>query len=132
MSRGSRIKSAAADDATFVQAKARINTAIQNPVSGLGFVGAFFSLAGVTAYSWVSGLASALPASAALTCYTITLAITFGVNIPLNNALARAADSGDTGTGRKSFESRWTQWNIHRTWLSMAALVALSIAWAAL
>lgn len=73
----------AVDDATFVRAMPRINTAIQNPTFGLSFVGAFFALAGVAAYSWVSGLASALPASVALACYTITLAITFGRISPL-------------------------------------------------
>ncbi len=120
----------AVDDATFVNAMSRINTAIQNPMFALSFVGAFFALAGAAAFSWLNGLDSAVPASIALACYTATLAITFGVNIPLNNGLDRAATSGDASTGRKSFERRWTRWNIHRTWLSFAALVALCIAWA--
>ncbi len=122
----------AVDDATFVRAMSRINTAIQNPVFAMSFIGAFFALAAAAAYSWGNGLDCALPAVLAFACYTATLAITFGVNIPLNNALGRAADSGDAASCRKSFESRWTRWNIHRAWLSLAALVALSIAWASL
>jgi uncharacterized membrane protein len=122
----------AVDDATFVSAMSRINTAIQNPVFALSFIGAFVALAGAAAYSWVHGLGSALPVSVALACYTATLVITAGVSIPLNNGLGRAAAAGNTAAGRKSFERRWTRWNIHRTWLSMAALVALSSAWASL
>ncbi|MDR6414525.1 anthrone oxygenase family protein [Pseudarthrobacter sulfonivorans] len=122
----------AVDDATFVSAMSRINTAIQNPVFALSFVGAFLALMGATAYSWAMGLDSALPASVALACYTATLAITFGVSIPLNNRLGHAAAAGETAIGRKSFERPWTRWNIHRTWLSLAALVALCVAWASL
>lgn len=122
----------AVDDATFVSTMSRINTAIQNPVFALSFVGAFFTLAGAAAYSWINGLDSALPASAALACYTGTLAITAGINIPLNNRLERAAALSDAATARLAFERRWTRWNVHRTWLSLAALVALSIAWASL
>lgn len=122
----------ATDDATFVSAMSRINAAIQNPVFALSFVGAFLALAGASAYSWVTGLGSALPASVALACYTATLVITFGMNIPLNNQLDQTSVSGDATAARKSFERRWTGWNVHRTWLSLAALVALSAAWAAL
>lgn len=121
----------ATDDATFVSAMSRINTAIQNPMFALSFVGAFLALAGSAAFSWANGLASALPLSVALACYAATLVITFGVNIPLNNGLGQAV-SEHAAAARKSFERRWTRWNIHRTWLSLAALVALSMAWAAL
>lgn len=122
----------AVDDATFVNAMTRISTAIQNPVFALSFAGAFVAMAGASACSWLNGLNSALPASVALACYTATLLITFGKSIPLNNGLGRAALAGNAAAGRKSFERRWTLWNVHRTWLSLLALVALSIAWASL
>lgn len=122
----------ATDDATFVSAMSHINTAIQNPVFALSFFGAFLSLTGAVAYSWVNGLNSALPAALAWAFYTATLIITIGVNIPLNNRIGQAARSGQTAAARKTFEHRWTRWNIHRTWLSFAALVALSAAWASL
>jgi uncharacterized membrane protein len=120
------------DDATFVSAMSRINTAIQNPVFALSFVGAFLALAGAAIYSWATGLAGALPVSIALACYTATLVITVGVNIPLNNRLGSAASAQHATEGRKFFERRWTRWNIYRTWLSLAALVALCIAWTTL
>lgn len=119
------------DDATFVSAMSRINAAIQNPVFALSFFGAFLSLTAAAAYSWANSLDSAVPVSMAWAFYTATLAITFGANIPLNNRLGQAARSGDTAEARQSFERRWTRWNIHRTWVSLAALVALSVAWAA-
>jgi uncharacterized membrane protein len=77
----------------------------------------------------VAGLAGALPVSIALACYTATLVITVGVNIPLNIRLGSAATAQHAAAGRKFFERRWTRWNIYRTWLSLAALVALCIAW---
>jgi len=122
----------ATGDGTFVSAMSRINAAIQNPVFALGFFGAFFSLAGAAVYSVANGLGSALPVSLAWAFYTATLVITFGLSIPLNNGLGRAAAAGDTAAGRKSYERRWTRWNIHRTWLSLASLVALSASWASL
>lgn len=122
----------ATDDATFVSAMSRINAAIQNPVFALSFFGAFLSLTAAGAYSWANSLDTAVPVSLAWAFYTATLAITFGANIPLNNRLDQSARSGDTAEARQSFERRWTRWNIHRTWVSLAALVALSAAWAAL
>lgn len=122
----------ATDDATFVNAMSRINAAIQNPVFALSFFGAFLALTGAVAYSWVNSLGSALPAALAWAFYTATLIITISVNIPLNNRLGESARSGQAAAARKSFEHSWTRWNIHRTWLSLAALVAISAAWAAL
>ncbi|GAA3403338.1 DUF1772 domain-containing protein [Pseudarthrobacter polychromogenes] len=83
------------DDATFVSAMSQINSAIQTPVFALSFFGAFLSLAAASAFSWGNGLDSAAPVSVALACYTATMAITFCVNIPLNNQLAVAARLGD-------------------------------------
>lgn len=97
------------DDATFVSAMSRINMAIQNPVFALSFVGAFLALAGAAIYSWATGLAGALPVSIALACYTATLVITVGVNIPLNNRLGSAASAQHAGAGREFFEHRWTR-----------------------
>lgn len=121
----------ATEDGTFVSAMSRINGAIQNPVFALGFFGAFISLTGAAAYSSLNGLDSALPVGIAWALYTATLVITFAVNIPLNNGLAQGEGSGQAAA-RKAFEQKWTRWNLHRTWLSMASLVALSAGWAAL
>jgi uncharacterized membrane protein len=121
----------ATDDGTFVSAMSRINGAIQNPVFALGFFGAFFSLAGAAVCSLANGLASALPVSLAWAFYNATLFITFRMNIPLNNRLAQAAGS-EQAPARRAFEQMWTRWNLHRAWLSLASLVALSAGWAEL
>lgn len=121
----------ATDDATFVRAMSRINIAIQNPVFAMSFFGAFLFLAGSAAFAWAGGLGSAVPVSVALACYTATLGITFGVNIPLNNQLGRAGGL-DPAAARRAFEQRWAQWNVARMLLCMAALVSLSLGWAAL
>ncbi|PTT70606.1 DUF1772 domain-containing protein [Arthrobacter sp. HMWF013] len=82
-------------------------------------------------YSSLNGLDSALPVGIAWALHTATLAITFAVNIPLNDQLAQGEGSGQA-SARKAFEQKWTRWNLHRTWLSLASLVALSAGWAAL
>jgi uncharacterized membrane protein len=53
--------------------------------------------------------------------YLAQLAVTAGVNVPLNNALA-AAGSTDPSAARAAFEARWVRWNHVRTWLCTAAL----------
>lgn len=121
----------ATEDGTFVIVMSRINIAIQNPVFALGFFGAFFSLTGAAVYLSVNGLDSALPVGLAWAFYTASLVITFAVNIPLNNGLEQAAGSGQAAA-RKVFEQKWTRWNLHRTWLSLASLVALCAGWAVL
>lgn len=108
---------------------ASINAAVQNPAFAVSFFGAFFSLTGAAVYSFANGLESAFPVSLAWAFYTATLVITFTVNIPLNNGLAQAAVPGQD-SARKAFEQKWTRWNLHRTWLSLASLVALCAGWA--
>ena len=91
----------AVDDATFVNAMTRINTAIQNPVFALSFAGAFVALAGASACSWLNGLNSALPASVALACYTATLLITFGKSIPFEQRPGTCRTGGKCRGGQK-------------------------------
>lgn len=119
------------DDVTFVRTMSQINAAIQNPWFALSFVGAFLALGGTTIYAWLNGLDAALPATAAWVLYSATLVITAGINIPLNNRLDEAAKTRDAATVRSSFEAPWTRWNIHRSWISLAALTCLCAAWAA-
>jgi hypothetical protein len=49
--------------------------------------------------------------------------------MPLNFGLGSASTAQHAAVGKKLFEHRRTRWNIYRTWLSLAALVALCIAW---
>jgi uncharacterized membrane protein len=118
------------DDRTFVDTMQRINRAIQNPAFFLSFAGALVLTAlaavvqrrhgPVTATSWII---------AALVLYALVLALTFGINIPLNDELDRAGDPdriADLARVRSRFEGPWVAANIARTLLSTAAVGALA------
>jgi len=109
------------DDATFVQAMQRINVAILNGWFGLCFGGAlaFTALAAVLlrgrpGFGWVL---------AGLLLYVAVLAVTFVVNVPLNNRLLAA--TGDPAAARSAFELTWVRWNHARSVLSTAAFGCL-------
>jgi uncharacterized membrane protein len=117
------------DDRTFVNVMQRINVAIQNPAFGISFVGAFVftTIAAVMehrlrardALRWIL---------AGLGLYVVALAITIGVNIPLNDKLARAGDVdliADVAALRRSFETPWNVANAARTLAATAALTCL-------
>jgi uncharacterized membrane protein len=57
--------------------------------------------------------------------YTITLIITFTVNVPLNNQLATATTHNEAAA-RQHFEMRWVRWNHVRTISSTAAFGSLT------
>ena len=65
----------------------------------------------------------------ALVLYGIVLALTFGINVPLNDQLDRAGDPeriADLAHVRDRFEGPWVAANIVRTVLSTAAVAALA------
>ena len=51
------------------------------------------------------------------------LAVTFAVNVPLNNRLNAA--TGDPAAARAAFEAPWVRWNLVRTVLNTAAFGCL-------
>ncbi len=109
------------DDATFVQSMQRINVAILNPVFGLCFGGALVLTAlavllhrGEAGVGWIV---------AGLVLYAAVLAVTFAVNVPLNNRLNAA--TGDPAAARAAFEAAWVRWNVVRTVLNTAAFGCL-------
>lgn len=119
-----------ADDRTFVTSMQRINEGIQNVAFAPGFFGAmvFTTRAAMTqrrlgnkvALRWIV---------AALVLYLLTVGITMGINVPLNNELAKAGDADripDLAAVRARFEGRWVLFNVLRTLLSTAALACLS------
>ncbi|MFI9228893.1 DUF1772 domain-containing protein [Streptomyces rimosus] len=113
-----------ADDATFVAAMQRINSAILNGWFALAFVGAPLLIAATTALHLRPGNRAALPwLTAALVLYVAMLAITFTVNVPLNNTL----DAAHTQLPalRAHFEGKWVRWNLVRTLTTTAALACL-------
>ncbi|MGH3565396.1 MAG: DUF1772 domain-containing protein [Pseudonocardia sp.] len=120
------------DDRTFVDAMRQINIAILNP----WFFLAFFGTPALTVVAIVLHLPAAgrvaLPwIAAALVLYGAVLAVTVGVNVPLNNALAANGPpepTADLAQVRARFEAAWIRWNIARAVASTAAFGCL--AWA--
>jgi uncharacterized membrane protein len=121
-----------ADDRTFVDGMQRINVAILNGWFFASFLGALLltALAGVLHLG--AGWRSVLPwIAAAFVLYVVTLVITMGFNVPLNNSLAAAGNPdriADLGAVRAHFESSWIRWNIARALTSTAGFGCL--AWA--
>ncbi|MFF3784177.1 DUF1772 domain-containing protein [Streptomyces sp. NPDC001933] len=111
-----------------------INKAILNPVFMLPFMGTIPLLALAVVLAWRGHGRPVLPwLIAALVLYLVAFMVTSGVNVPLNDQLARAGDPGHVGQLaeiRADFESKWVRWNIVRALLHTAAFACL--AWALL
>jgi uncharacterized membrane protein len=119
-----------ANDRTFVDAMQRINVAILNGWFALSFAGAVVLTALAGALHLSGHGRRVLPwIAAALVLYVAALVITFGVNIPLNNALDAAGDPdriADLAAVRERFEATWVRWNVARAVASTAALGCLT------
>ncbi|MGS2808213.1 anthrone oxygenase family protein [Nocardia sp. MW-W600-9] len=116
-------------DRTLIDVMQKINVVIINPWFMLGFLGTvgFTALAAAltlgkehrTTLIWL-GVALALN--------VIAFAVTSGLNVPLNDALAAAGDPSaiaDTAAVRADFEATWVRWNIVRAVLHTAAFLVL-------
>ncbi|MFI6906167.1 DUF1772 domain-containing protein [Nonomuraea sp. NPDC050394] len=116
-------------DRTMVEAMQNINKAILNPTFMSLFMGSIplIALAGVLA--WQGYGKPALPwIIAALVLYLVAFLITSGVNVPLNDQLAKAGDAQHLAAARERFESKWVLWNNIRALVHVAAFGCL--AWA--
>jgi uncharacterized membrane protein len=113
---------AASDDRTYVVAMRRINIAIQNGWFGIAFAGAAVLTLGAALLHLGE---PELPwLVAAFVSYGLVLALTFSVNIPLNEALDKVDESAPAAehtAARERFETRWVRWNVARTLLNVAA-----------
>ncbi|GAA0472482.1 hypothetical protein GCM10010361_40860 [Streptomyces olivaceiscleroticus] len=121
---------ARSDAATYVQAMQNFNAVIDGSgLFGLIFVGALLT-AGVAAfYEYRQGRRSVAGwVIAATACYVVVLILTVGVNIPLNNQLARVdnADKTHALSIISDFKGTWETANIARTLLCTAALGLLT------
>ncbi|MFI8849273.1 anthrone oxygenase family protein [Streptomyces sp. 891-h] len=120
------------DNRTFVEAMQRINVAILNGWFGLAFGGALVLGGIAAALHWRGEGRPALPwIIAGVVLYAVSLAITMGLNVPLNDKLAAAGKPGairDLAAVRDDFEAAWVRWNVIRTLVTTAALGCL--AWA--
>ena len=115
-------------DRTFVESMQQINVAILNGWFTLGFVGAPLSTALALVLHLDGGDRAALAWIAlALALSVLTLAVTFTVNVPLNNELA-SVEASHAGVARGRFEGRWVRWNLARTISSAVAFGCLVLA----
>ncbi|MCX4870565.1 MULTISPECIES: anthrone oxygenase family protein [Streptomyces] len=123
---------AKSSDHTLVEAMQSINKAILNPVFMLPFMGAIPLLGLAVVLAWRGHGRSVLPwLIAALVLYLVAFMVTSGVNVPLNDQLARAGDpahAGQLAATRADFEDKWVLWNVVRALLHTAAFACL--AWA--
>jgi uncharacterized membrane protein len=120
-----------AGDRTFVEIMHRFN---DNPVFQLTFTLALVltAVAAVLQLQRRRGSDGALRWTiAALVLYAVVVAVTFAVNIPLNNDVDQAAepdritDLANLANVRDDVEGPWVAWNIVRTVLSIASVAAV-------
>ncbi|MEV4618286.1 anthrone oxygenase family protein [Asanoa sp. NPDC049573] len=117
---------ASTDDRAFVLAMREINIKILNGLFAFAFGGAM--LFTLVALALNTGERTVWWIVAAAVLYAAQLAVTFGINIPLNNALLAGTDPErmtDPHAVRVAFEARWVRWNHVRTWLVSGAFVSL-------
>lgn len=119
-------------DRTFIEVMQKIDLAIQNPVFFLAFFGALVSSGIAVWLQRGSGIGGALGWTiAGLVLYSVSLLITMGANIPLNNTLHAAGDPSqiaDPAAVRERFEQAWVAWNLARALAATAALACLGLA----
>ncbi len=116
------------DDRTFVDVFNRINVVIVNPLFMLSFLGSVV-LTGIAAALHLRGDQRQILwwVLAALVLNLISLVISAGGNIPLNNQLA--AFTGDDFAGiRHTFEMPWVRLNIARALANTGAMAFLAMA----
>jgi uncharacterized membrane protein len=116
-------------DRTFVEAMQNINKAILNPVFMVPFMTAVPLLGLAVALAWRGHGRAALPwLIAALVLYLLAFMVTSGLNVPLNDQLAKAGSPvrmKDPASVREDFENTWVTWNIVRALLHTAAFGCL-------
>jgi uncharacterized membrane protein len=119
------------DDRTFIEVMQRVNAAIQNGWFALSFLGAI-AFTGVSAVLlWSTGGRVLWLVIAAAVLYVLSLVVTFGFNIPLNNTLDAAGRPdriADPASVRAAFEASWVRWNIIRTLLATGSFACLCAA----
>ncbi|MEV3859331.1 anthrone oxygenase family protein [Streptomyces sp. NPDC050095] len=121
-------------DRTYIEVMQNINDVIQNPVFFLSFFGALL-LTGAAAWRARHQRRLLVWVLAALAVYAVAFVLTSGVNVPLNDALAKAGDPAkiaDPAKVRGDFEDPWVAWNAVRAVLctvAMGCLVRATVVW---
>lgn len=120
------------DDAMFVQSFKAIDRRIVNGVFMTQFFAPVFVVGAATVYAYLAHVGNAPLVSGAFACYLGVVAITIGVNVPLNDGIKATGDSPssrDATKVRMQFnEQKWTMFNHVRTALSVIATGLLILA----
>jgi uncharacterized membrane protein len=122
---------AASEPLAAVQAMRGINAVIRTPVFAAAFFGALALplLAAVLALAAGRRDAAALALAGALAYGLGVVAVTFAVNVPLNDALAAAPVSAEGAPALwQGYAGPWTAWNHLRTLASMLAFACVAAA----
>ncbi|WP_068272710.1 DUF1772 domain-containing protein [Aldersonia kunmingensis] len=113
------------DDRTFVDVFNKINVAILNPWFAFCFGGGLvFAVIAALTHLDADRRKVLLWVVVAAAFYVLALAITMGINVPLNNGLAQVDPSDSAAmlaAARQDFESKWVTWNIVRAGVHTAA-----------
>ncbi|MGW4500512.1 anthrone oxygenase family protein [Micromonospora sp. NPDC004336] len=118
----------ATDDRTLLGAMQSINRKILNGWFLTAFLGAALLLAVAAAVHLSRGGPVLFWIVAALVCYLVTVGVTMGLNVPLNDRLEAVGPvdrAGDLAEVRAWFEAAWVRGNLIRTVSSVAALACL-------
>ncbi|MFG2040409.1 DUF1772 domain-containing protein [Dactylosporangium sp. NPDC048998] len=117
------------DDRTFVTAMQHINADIENGLFGLVFVAALLLPAAAVVVLFAQRRrGAALWTALATVAYFLVLVLTMGVEVPLNDTLARAGSPDripDLHKVRTDFEGVWVTVNHFRTLLCTIAVAGL-------
>lgn len=120
------------DDRTFIGVFQSIDRAIINPWFVAGFLGGPLFTAVAAALHLAGSRGGALAwLLAALALHVVVLAVTMGVNVPLNRRLHAAGPPEvrtDPAAARGGFEARWVRWHAVRTVAAVAAFGCLAVA----
>jgi uncharacterized membrane protein len=105
---------AAADPSSAIRAMQGINAVIRTPVFAFAFFGSLIFPLAVSLAAWI-GRARQVAVLACLSAALYGLgafAVTFWVNVPLNEALASANPTSDTAASLwANYHGPWTAWN---------------------
>jgi uncharacterized membrane protein len=120
---------AVADPLSAISAMQGINAVIRTPVFAFAFFGALLLPLAAALLAWLAR--DRRVAALAFTCAAVygagVFAVTFAVNVPLNESLASANPSRDAAAGTwAAYEQSWTAWNHVRAVASSLAFAALA------
>ncbi|KQY33606.1 MULTISPECIES: DUF1772 domain-containing protein [Nocardia] len=117
------------DDRTLIDVMQKINVVIINPWFMFGFMGTVgFTALAAALHLGKEQRSTLIWIGIALALNVIAFAVTAGLNVPLNDALAAAGDPAsiaDTASVRADFEATWVRWNIVRAVVHTAAFLVL-------